>query len=209
MKFIHLNTGAIKANTFIIYNEEKAVVIDPGGNYKRILFELESKNSKLEKILLTHGHFDHMGAVAQLKEATNAKVYIHSADQEMLKSNYANLSAYTDAPALLTEADIFLKDNDIIECAGEELQVLHTPGHTLGGVCFLTGKDLFSGDTLFFESIGRCDLAGGNFTQLIDSIKTKLLVLDDDVKVYPGHGEFTTIGHEKAYNPYLQSGNNK
>jgi len=206
MKFIHMITGPVKVNTFIIHDGNRAAIIDPGGNLKRIVLELESNRLTLEKILLTHGHYDHIGAVAGLKEMFHAQTYIHSADEEMLHNNKKNLSAFTADKVEPSYADVLIADGDVIDCAGTQLQVLHTPGHTQGCVCFKAENEIFTGDTLFYESVGRTDFPGGNYEQLMVSIKDKLFTLESDYQLYPGHDDFTTLEHERKYNPMLGFG---
>lgn len=206
MKIIHLVTGPIKVNTYIIHDGKNAAVIDPGGNAKRILLTLQENGLTLEKILLTHGHFDHIGAVAELKNEFNAPVYIHSADEEMLRDRKASLAMFFHTQQEPIVADVTVEHGDEIDCCGERLTVLHTPGHTKGGVCFQGEKEIFTGDTLFYESVGRTDFPGGDYEQLMDSIKTRLFSLEGDYTIYPGHDDFTTLEHERQYNPMLGFG---
>ena len=206
MELINFETGPIKVNTYIIHDGKDAAIIDPGGNIKRILSELESKNLTLTKILLTHGHFDHIGAVEGLKKATGAKVYIHEEDEKMLKSNKYNLSTFTSNGVELTEADVLLKGGEVIDCPSCKLTVIHTPGHTKGCVCYLGDGCIFTGDTLFCESVGRTDFPGGDYNELMQSIKEKLFSLEGDYVVYPGHEEFTTMDNERKNNPCLGFG---
>jgi len=194
------------ANCFILGCEstKEAVVIDPGDDADRILIELSKSELKVKYLINTHGHFDHVGANKRMKEVTGAQLAIHPADEPMLNelSHSAlmfGLSAQNSPPA-----DILLNNGDEI-CFGEiTLKVIHTPGHSKGGICLYTAGHLFSGDTLFAGSIGRTDLPGGDYDTLISNIKEKLLHFDEDTIVYTGHGPETTIGNEKRMNPFLR-----
>lgn len=205
MKVLTLKTGYMAANAYIVYTENKpeAVIIDPGDDIELIMDLIKEHELKLEKILLTHGHFDHIGAVKDLKEETGAQVAIHKQEADFLTDPNKNLSYIINRQIVQDPADIFLEDGDLIRVADMEFKVLHTPGHTEGGVCYKLGKVLFTGDTLFEGSVGRTDLSGGSYEQLMSSIREKLLVLDDDHLVYPGHGRQTTIGRERRENPFL------
>jgi len=205
LKVLTLKTGYMAANAYIVYTENKpeAVIIDPGDDIELIMDLIKEHELKLEKILLTHGHFDHIGAVKDLKEETGAQVAIHKQEADFLTDPNKNLSYIINRQIVQDPADIFLEDGDLIRVADMEFKVLHTPGHTEGGVCYKLGKVLFTGDTLFEGSVGRTDLSGGSYEQLMSSIREKLLVLDDDHLVYPGHGRQTTIGRERRENPFL------
>lgn len=198
--------GAIGANCYIFSCPEtkKAAIIDPGANSEALKKWIEDKGVEVEYILLTHGHWDHIGAVDKIREATGAKVGIHSQDAEMLTNGNMNLSTMLGRPFALNAPDFFLEDGQVIQVGNLSMKVIATPGHTKGGVCFLTPDGLISGDTLFQGSIGRTDLPGGSYDELIKAITQKLLVLPDDTKVYPGHGPESTIGGEKRINPFLQ-----
>lgn len=206
MKIIAMEVGVIGTNCYLVINEEKrtGVVIDPGGDADHILEKIRQKEITIEAIFLTHGHSDHIMAVDEVREATGAKVYISEADADMLTKASSNLSIYMGAGSEFKAADKFLVDGDIITAAGLKFQVLATPGHTKGGVCLLCNDTIFCGDTIFSESIGRTDLPGGSYSQILHSIKTKILVLPDELKLLPGHGPATTIGWERRRNPFLQ-----
>ena len=200
--------GPLQANCFVVGCQatRQAAVIDPGGNAERILSVLKKDNLSLSAIINTHGHFDHVGANKALKEATGAKLMIHSLDAPMLDHAVQSAAAWglrTDAsPA----PDRLLEDGDTIELGELRIKVIHTPGHSPGGSCFHIAEEkaLFVGDTLFAGSIGRTDLPGGDYNTLISSIQTKLFVLPDDTVVYNGHMERTTIGEEKRSNPFCR-----
>jgi len=194
------------ANCFILGCEltKQAVVIDPGDDADRILMELGKSNLTVKYLINTHGHFDHVSANKRMKEATGAQIAIHPEDEPMLhelsqSALMFGLSAENSPPA-----DILLKDGDEVSFGDITLQVIHTPGHSRGGISLYTKGHLFSGDTLFAGSIGRTDLSGGDYDTLISSIKEKLLIFDEDTIVYTGHGPETTIGNEKRMNPFLK-----
>jgi glyoxylase-like metal-dependent hydrolase (beta-lactamase superfamily II) len=192
------------ANCFIIGCEKtrKAAVIDPGDESSRILMKLAEHKLTVEYIINTHGHFDHVGANRKLKEATGAKLVIHALDQSMLKVLSETSAAFGLSVENSPPPDQTVQDGDIIQFGEIILTVLHTPGHTPGGISLHTDGVVFVGDTLFAGSIGRTDFPGGDFDTLISSIKNKLYSLGDQVIVYTGHGPETTIGREKRSNPF-------
>ncbi len=206
MQVHRMAVGLMETNCYIIADEKtnEGAVIDPGADSSLILDKIETLGMKLQYILLTHTHYDHIGAVAQLKRVTGAKLAVSEEDAAGLTDGRWNLSAYGGSSVEAAEADILLKDGDELRLSGQTIKVLSTPGHTKGGVCFLCGGELFSGDTLFAGSVGRSDFPGGSMDALVQSIKTKLMPLDDGVRVYPGHGPATTIGRERAGNPYIR-----
>ncbi len=201
-----IEISAMAVNCYIVGCEEtrQVAVIDPGGNPRAILAMLKQDNLQAQYIINTHGHIDHIGANGAVKEATGAKILIHPADAKMLTSTAANFSFLMGAKVTSPPADQFINDGDIIKIGNTvELEVIHTPGHSPGGVCLKTGDIIFVGDTLFYGSIGRTDFPGGSYKQLIHSIKTKLLIYPDETVCYPGHGPATTIGFERKHNPFL------
>ena len=206
MKVLQLEVGSLGTNCYIAFceNTKKAVVIDPGGDAARILALVNREGLAVEAIINTHGHADHVLANVKVQEGTGAPIWIHSADADMLGSGSRNLSAYMGSSTTCGAADRLLADGETLTIGDFSLKVLHTPGHTPGGISLLGDKAVFVGDTLFAESIGRTDFPGGSYSQLIQSIKTKLMVLDDDVKAFPGHGPATTIGWERRQNPFIQ-----
>jgi glyoxylase-like metal-dependent hydrolase (beta-lactamase superfamily II) len=206
MKIIQLEVGSLGTNCYIAYceNTKKAVIIDPGGDAAKILAAVSREGLLVEAIINTHGHADHVLANVKVQEATGAPLWIHSADADMLGSGSRNLSAFLGGATSCGKADRLLADGEVLPIGDFTLTVLHTPGHTPGGISLLFDKTVFVGDTLFAESIGRTDFPGGSYSQLIQSIQTKLMTLDDEVKAYPGHGPATTIGWERRQNPFIQ-----
>jgi hydroxyacylglutathione hydrolase len=200
-----LTVGPIQANCYILGCEEtrEAVVIDPGGEADRILMTLARSRLKLRYIINTHGHFDHVGANKRLKDVTGAPILIHRLDAPMLDQLSASAASWglsaEDSPA----PDRMLEDGDTVVFGTITLKVLHTPGHTQGGISLFTDACVFVGDTLFAGSVGRTDFAGGNAATLKQNIQNKLFALADDVVVYPGHMEPTTIGKERRTNPFV------
>ena len=203
MEIIKLLTGPLEINTYVLINNDKALVIDPGGDQQKIIALAQQKNARIEKVLLTHGHFDHIGAVKALKEG-GAAVYIGASDAEMLTSNSKNLGKYFGMGVETCSADVLLLGGEEILLGDKKITAIATPGHSLGGMCYLTDDGIFTGDTLFCLSIGRTDFPGGSLSQLVNSIKTKLFVLDDKTRVFPGHDAETTIENEKNFNPFLR-----
>ena len=195
-------------NIYIVGSEQtrECVVIDPGADGAGVLGEIARLGLKVKLILNTHGHGDHVAAVAAVKEGTGAPYAIHPGDKPLLKSAYELARSYIKDFREPPEPDMELKDGDTIEVGETKLMVLETPGHTPGGVCLYGDGLVFTGDTLFQGSIGRFDLPGGDGRQLLASITTKLLTLPDETRVLPGHGPETSIGREKQHNPFLTGG---
>ncbi len=198
--------GALQTNSYVICNDatKEALIIDVGANPSRILDRIEGYNVKA--ILLTHAHFDHIAGLNEVRSITGAPVFIHGSEQEWLSNPQLNGSSRwptVTSSIICAEAEHELADGQVLELAGFSIRVLYTPGHSPGGVSFLIEEHLFCGDTLFAQSIGRTDLPGGNYDQLMASIESKLAGLPDGTICYPGHGPKTTMGSEKRSNPFL------
>ena len=198
--------GPVQTNCYFDMNMERKerIIVDPGEEAEKINDYMTKKGIKPVAILLTHGHFDHIGAVEELKSRYNIEVYADKEEENTLKDPCVNLSVQLGDVISIT-ADHFVSDGQIIELMDEKIRCIHTPGHTEGGMCFYFEEEaiLFSGDTLFQESVGRTDFVGGSMSKIVNSLKEKILVLRDNVKVYPGHGMMTSIEHEKMYNPFV------
>lgn len=201
-----MTLGMVATNCYLIINKEnkEALLVDPADNALRISNVIEENGCTLKAILLTHGHFDHIMALNDLKKRYNVPVYAHEEEEDVLKQSSLNLSG-SIGQIYTTQADVYVKDGEHLKLAGLDVIVLYTSGHTKGGVCyyFPEEKVLMSGDTLFHCSIGRTDFPTGSMSQLVRSVKEQLFVLPDDVQVYPGHDSVTSIGYEKQYNPFF------
>jgi len=198
-----LEVGDFLTNCYLVHHEGQAVIIDPGDDHGRIINKIKNRNVKVKQIILTHGHIDHIRAVPEIKKFTGAPVLIHREDAIMLTDCKANLSCYDKSEFSTDAADGFINEGDIIEISQFKIKVLHTPGHTPGGISLLSDGMVFTGDALFRESIGRTDFPNGSLDTLIQAIRTRLLVLPDNTVVYPGHGPKTNIGQERSSNPWL------
>jgi len=205
MILIRLIVGPLQVNCFILADEKTrdAVVIDPGDDAADILKIIRDKDLSVKYIVNTHGHFDHIGANKAIKEATGAELLIHEGDAPVLASASRQSTAFGLNPVSSPQADRFVKHGDVITAGEVSLTVLHTPGHSPGGICLLEQGMVFTGDALFAGSIGRSDFPGGDLMTLLHSIKTNLMTLPDDTKVFPGHGPASTIGDERRDNPFL------
>ena len=205
--------GSCGTNTYFIYREDekRAIVVDPADYGNHIYDTLKKNGLQVAGIILTHGHFDHIWGGEALKKAAEEEqkeeilLYANEAEKELLSSAEMNISARAGRACTL-KADVYLKDGQCVEISKIPFQMIATPGHTIGGCCYYFEEEgiLISGDTLFQESIGRTDFATGSESQLIRSIREKLFCLPEETKVYPGHGDSTTIGNEKKYNPFCQ-----
>jgi len=202
--------GPFLVNCYLYWDTttRQGVIIDPGADEEAIIFQLEQFDIEPRAILLTHGHGDHIAAVAPLKEQYDIPLYIGNGEEGLLSNPSANISAFFDKPIIAPAPDFSVTDEQVISVAGLRLVVLATPGHTPAGVCYLAEEDglLFCGDTLFAGSVGRTDFPGSSHVQLLESIHTKILSLPDSIVCLPGHGPETTVGAERNSNPFLSGG---
>ncbi len=208
MIFKRLRVGNLETNCYIIGDEttKEGLIVDPGSLDKAIIDTVEELGLSLKYILLTHGHGDHILGVEYVKAVSGAKVAIGEKDAPMLLQADLNLASYIGGGnQQFDEADILLRDGDILKCGLLDIKVITTPGHTGGGICYLVGDSLLAGDTLFSGSIGRTDLPTGNYEELIRSVKEKIFTLDPNTKIHPGHGESTTVGIEIKSNPFFRA----
>lgn len=197
--------GSIENNNYLLVDEEtkEAVLIDCTKKSAEIEDALKEYNAKLKYILLTHGHFDHVLGVNYFRDKYKCKAFIHKEDKIMLDNMEKFALNFGIPEAKAQNVDGFISEEDIVKFGKYEIRVIFTPGHTKGGVCYLVEDKIFTGDTLFFESVGRTDLPGGNFNQLKSNIQEKLFTLNEKIEVYPGHGPKSTIGYEKIHNQFL------
>ena len=193
--------GPIDANNYLLTDGDEAVLIDCSEVKPEILKELDGK--KLKYIILTHGHFDHVLGVNIMREKTGAKVLVNQNDIQRMEEAAQIMQTFGVQGVETPKADEYINDGDTVKFGNTTIKAIATPGHTEGGVCYLIDGKLFSGDTLFKDTVGRCDLPGGNFKKLSDSVKNKLFTMDENTVVYPGHGPETTIGYEKKYNEII------
>ena len=197
-----IKSGMIGNNTYILSDEESktAVIIDPAFAARDIINYVKEKDLRPAAIINTHGHFDHVTANQAVREEFDIPVYMHESDSDMIKEN----GVYRHDAEKAAKVDVLLHGGEKLKFGNIELDVLHTPGHSRGGICLLCDDAVFTGDTLFYHEVGRCDLEGGSLPQLLQSIREKLLTLPDSTVVYPGHDRSSTIGEERKNNPYLQ-----
>lgn len=200
--------GMCQTNCYFLYREgdNRAIVVDPADAGDMIYTELRNRGLEVKGILLTHGHFDHVSGMNSLVQLTGAKCYACEHEKEVCRNPVKNLTKAFMGDGATVEPDIWVKDGDEITIADMKCRVIHTPGHTVGSCCYYFEDDkvLISGDTLFQHSVGRTDFPTGSMSQIVRSIKEKLFVLSDDVRVFPGHGDPTTIQEEKNENPFCQ-----
>lgn len=204
--------GQVQTNCYVVINEEnkECFIIDPGASAKQLAERIRKDELTPVAVLLTHGHFDHAGAAEELAKEFDIKVYAHEAEKDTLENPQKNVSWMVGASETY-HVDVYLKDDEVITLAGFEIKVLHTPGHTEGGCCYYVSAEdvIFTGDTLFAQSVGRTDFPGGSMSQIVRSITEKLMSLNEpgnletDIMVYPGHNDPTTIETERMNNPYL------
>ena len=198
--------GLLQTNSYIVFDKysSKGVVIDAGGEPRKIMDRIREREIEIEGIYATHCHFDHILAVRELKEALGCKFYVHRADEEVLKRSVEDVELYLGVSSFdPPKPDGYIDDGDEIRIGRNILKVLHTPGHTPGSVSYVFDGGVFTGDTLFAGSIGRTDMFGGDIELLVKSVVEKLFKLPDQYVIYPGHGPTSTIGVEKKFNPYV------
>lgn len=201
-----LPLGPIEANTYIVFDEvsKDAVLIETSGDAEVIKKELDALGANLKYVLLTHGHFDHVFGVNDLRKLyPEAKVFIHKEDEVLTQNIALQCEHFGIAGIEKPKIDEYIDENTNLSLGDEKIKILHTPGHSKGSLCYLIGKDLFSGDTVFYEEIGRCDLFGGSFSEIEKSIRNKIFTLDKDIVIHPGHSNDTTVEHEVKYNAYF------
>ncbi len=201
----HWQAGILGANNYLIVNEtrKEAILIDCSEYTEQLEQELRTYNAELKYILLTHGHFDHVMGINKTKEAhPNAKVFAHIGDKNLIEGikEFMNKYGMIEDNIEIPKIDNYVQEGSIIS---GKVKILHTPGHTKGSVCYLIDDNLFSGDTIFLESVGRTDLEGGSFEEIKSSIENKIFTLDGNIKIFPGHGPSTNIKHEKENNRFL------
>ena len=206
MKVEKFVTGIISTNCYLVINEDtkQAVVIDPAACPSYLMSHIKSEGLKIEAILLTHGHFDHIMGIDGFLSEFDVPVYVHEEDADAMEDPVLNQSSTYTSGYTFGKAR-YLRDRQTLELAGYTFQVIHTPGHTKGGCCYYVASEgvLFSGDTLFQNSVGRTDFVNSSTSDLVHSVREKWFLLPDDTMVYPGHMGETKIGHEKKYNPYV------
>lgn len=205
MIFEAMTVGSYYSNCYIVGSEssKEAAVIDPGADFNKIDNKINELGVIPKIIILTHAHGDHIGAVEELVEKYGVKVYIHEEDAQSLKDSNKNFSKVLFGKNISINPDVILKDGDEIELGDLKFEIIHTPGHTKGGICIKVGNIMMTGDTLFNNSIGRTDFPGGSFEEIIDSIQEKIFKYDEDIIIYPGHNSPSTIKSEKLSNPFV------
>ncbi|OGH97487.1 MAG: hypothetical protein A2104_07815 [Candidatus Melainabacteria bacterium GWF2_32_7] len=197
--------GAFEVNNYLVFHENsnEAVLIDAGGDYEATKALADKHNVKIKYILNTHGHLDHVAGDEKIQAKEGAKVLLHKNDGFLVNALKQHLALYGMPEYEVPKIDEYIEDGQEIKAGGLTFKAIHTPGHSPGAVCYLIDNVIFSGDTLFADSVGRTDLPGGSYEELGNSIKNKLFTLDDNIVVYPGHGPSTTIKHEKINNPFF------
>ena len=198
-------TGNIEENCHLVWDDNQhCLVIDPGDDCDRILKVISTHHLTVEKVILTHGHYDHVGAVNELKKATGAVVIAHQEEKELILNPDLSLSRYISPDFSIPQVDSYVKEGDVISAGELSFTVMHTPGHTQGGMCLYSEGVLFSGDTVFYGTLGRWDFPTGNLSELTHSITKRIFSLPDNTVIYSGHGPETTVGLEKKQNEVLR-----
>ena len=201
MEIKRIVTGAIEENCYLVWDEaNQAVVIDPGDEASKIIDEITKLQLDVKKIILTHGHYDHVGAVNEVKKTTGAQVICHQEEKSIVEDETLSLGLYLGKEVSLPKVDACVSEGDEISVGNLNFSVIHTPGHTKGGMCLLAGDSLFSGDTIFYGTLGRWDFPTGDLSELTSSITRKIFNLPEDTVIYYGHGPETTVGAEKRQN---------
>lgn len=203
MNILKLTSQLLSSNCYIVISDDKAAVIDPSIEPKIIIEKIKVYNCVIDKIIYTHAHMDHIIYGDDLKALTGAQIYAHPDDWLLYKDEYKNGAILFGMHKTFNENDINLIDKMVLKHGNVDLNIIHTPGHTMGCICIKAENFVFTGDTIFYESIGRTDLSTGDADLLFDSIKNKLFTLPDETIILPGHGIKTTITHEKENNPYV------
>lgn len=206
MRIVNISSGLMSANSYLLIDEKSmnAAIVDPGGDASGLCRAIAENGVHVSAILLTHGHFDHILALDEIKAYTGAPVYIHELDNVCLSNTAFSLMGMIGRNDTFADADVLLHDGDVIDIGESEISVKHTPGHTVGSVCYITDAGIISGDTLFYDSIGRTDFPGGDFQTIQSSIRS-LYKFDGDTAVYPGHGSPTTIERERNFNMFVRA----
>ncbi|MHA1568004.1 MAG: MBL fold metallo-hydrolase [Alphaproteobacteria bacterium] len=206
MRIEQIESGFFKTNTYLVIDEltGKAMLIDPAGNWQRIARMIDDGGAEVTAIVNTHAHYDHANRNREAIKLTGAPLLVHADDAPRLTSFSLPSLLFRGRPKLSPPPDRLLREGDSVEVGSLSFEVIHTPGHSPGGICLRYKKHMFTGDTLFAGSVGRTDMKGGDYDRLAESIKDKLFVLSDDIHLYPGHGPKTTIEHERKYNIFVK-----
>lgn len=203
MIYKRLPIGMYSSNCYILGDNGEGIIIDPGADSEIIMENVIKLGLIIKYIVITHAHVDHICKVEEVRKKTGAKVAVHQLDADGLTDSRYNGSALFGLNYTYNAADILLKDGDVLEAGGLNFEIIHTPGHSAGGICIKVGNSIFTGDTLFRNSIGRTDLGNGDQEELLNSIKEKIMIFPDEVDLFPGHGTASTIGYEREHNPYI------
>ena len=195
---------ATYSNCYGVLTDKAAIIVDPGKYTLELADFLKSNADKTRLILITHAHYDHIGGALELREKTGVKIAIGKNEEFALSDKAFNLSGRFTPAIPAFNADYTIEDEEEFTVGDITIKAFETPGHTVGGMCYLMNDNLFSGDMLFYETVGRVDLPGGDINEMKQSLDRMMWIFDDEIKVYSGHGEETTIGHERKYNPYLR-----